>query len=793
MRFSIHNLLRFKPGTEARGAAADQQLARRLVNRGIAAEGLGRAGKALECFSMAVRADQLYAPAHMNLGLALQTKGEMDAAIASYERAIAIDPGYAAAHYNLGRLHLLCSRFAEAEAGFRTALRIREEFPEAWVSLAGALEAAGRNEDALSALERAIALRSDYAGALLNAIGLTRKMGRLEVAAAMSRRLLELEPESYLAHATLGMRLQILGQLSEAESHYRLALTFNPDYPEARANLASVIYSTGRVQEAIVLIVGYLADNPGDARLRRVLAQALDGLVLSVRGNKHRDVLLSLCRDEGISLQFLNSSIVAAIKADTGFQVLQESVRRGDDPLAAVVPAVTAFMRDALVVSALPRMALVDEVLERVLTQLRRSILLRCEPGSDSAGLDAVPAEFICALARQCFFSGYAFFADSDEIRLTCSLREMLENMLRDAIATLARLELPLAVFSLYESLGTLRGFERLLERPSIEWSETFRPMLQEQIANRERERVIAAGIASITAIDDPVSVAVRGQYEDDPYPRWVTVQLAAAESLHSLRGRLCPGQAVRERPHPAQILVAGCGTGMVAIQFASTYPDCEILAVDLSLSSLAYAARMTEHFGLSNVTYRQADILRLGDLDRRFAVIECSGVLHHLRDPIEGWRVLVGLLESDGLMRVALYSEKARAGILAAQEFARCLHLSATADGIRSCRRAIVGLPDGHPARMVTAYGDFYTRQGCRDMLMHVQEHRFTLPRVKGCLDQLGLRFLRLESKPAARKRLMELFPNSESDDGLEAWHRFEQTYPETFIGMYVFWCCRK
>src|SRR5205814_5471700 len=128
-------------------------------------------------------------------------------------------------------------------------------------------------------------------------------------------------------------------------------------------------------------------------------------------------------------------------------------------------------------------------------------------------------------------------------------------------------------------------------------------------------------------------------------------------ETIEQLSSRLRPSQEVRLRPRPVPILIAGCGTGRHPIQVARAYPDVEILAVDLSLASLAYAARMTELLGISNIIYRQADILKLGDLDQRFAVVECSGVLHHLDDPLVGWRVLVKLLESDGLMRISLYS----------------------------------------------------------------------------------------------------------------------------------------
>jgi SAM-dependent methyltransferase len=216
-------------------------------------------------------------------------------------------------------------------------------------------------------------------------------------------------------------------------------------------------------------------------------------------------------------------------------------------------------------------------------------------------------------------------------------------------------------------------------------------------------------------------------------------------------------------------------------------------LAVDLSLASLAYAARMTERLGISNITYRQADILKLGNLDRRFTVVESVGVLHHLDDPMTGWRILVDLLESDGLMKIALYSEKARSSVRAAREFAKSLHFPLTPEGIRSCRHAIIGLPDDHPAKDVMTFTDFFTLDECRDLIMHVQEHQFTLPRVADCLDQLDLQFLGLECSRVTRDRFREMFPASGAETKLEAWNQFEETYPETFRSMYTFWCCRR
>ena len=792
--FSIRNLLK-RGGPGVQTTPGDRRLAQRLIERGIAAERTGSATRALEYFRGAVVADDSSAAAHMNLGIALQAAGDLAAALTSYERAITVEPTYAAAHYNLGLAHLLSARYPEAATEFRTALRLQNDFPEACVALADALEALGRDEDALSALDRAIALRSDYVGALLNSLALLRKLGRFERAVANSRRLLELEPENHLAHGTLGIGLHVLGQLSEAEANYRLALAFNPDYVEAKVHLALLLKATGRIQEAIPLLLDLAANDPTNARLRRNLAEALSGDITLVKaGEKERKALLSLCTDDTVFVALM-PSIIELMKSDEGFRALQKSAQRGEDPFTAPSPAVAAFLRDPLLLTSLPRMAFGDVEIEKVLTHVRRCILLRFKSAPRiEFGDSDVPAEFTCALARQCFFSGYAFFVDEMELELVARLRESLQDTLVEAFARPRTLESSLAVVALYDSLHTLSGSERLLEHQPANWSEAFRPLVQEQIADRKRELEIAQQLTSITTIDDQISKAVRAQYEENPYPRWVAVQNPAGDTIERLSKRLRPGQEVRIRPRPVPILIAGCGTGRHPISVAMGHPDSNILAVDLSLRSLSYAARMTERLGISNITYRQADILNLGNLDLRFAVIECRGVLHHLDDPITGWRVLVSLLESDGLMRIALYSEKARSAVRAAREFIRSLQLQPTAEGIRRCRRAIIGLPDGHPARNVMTWGaDFFTLDGCRDLIMHVQEHQFTLPRIAECLDHLGLQFLGFECSATTWSRFREMFPDKEADTDLEVWHKFEEAYPETFIGTYSFWSCRK
>lgn len=789
MTFSLGKWL----GRDAGKADEGHRGARKLVDRGIAAQASGDFATALRHYRDAVAADPHFAPAHLNLGIALQATGDPAAAIASYESALRIDAGYAAAHYNLARAYLLRGQSEESESSFRSALSLGTDFPEAWVGLASALEMLGRDDEALEALAQANAQRSDCTEALVNASVLLQKLGRFEAAAASDHAVIELEPENAGALCRLGVSLHKLGRLDEAAARFGAALLFQPDLLEAKFHLATVLQAKGRTKEALRLLFDAVADAPSNESLRMKLVSTLLGIRFDAAGTKEREILRSLCEDDNVSMAFLDGAIIGLIKADAGFALLRDSTDRGDDPFARPAPAVAAFLRDPLLLAALPRMTVCDAEVERVLTHVRRWLVLRFVAADGLADADpAVPLEFLCAMARQCFFSGFAFWQEDDERSHAADLRDALSNALDDATSSPPTLEWGLAVAALHGSLHTLRGHERLIAVPAREWSDAFRPIPTEQIADRLREREIADGILPITAIDDRISRAVRAQYEENPYPRWVTVPAPGIETIENLYHRLCPDQPVRARNRPVPILVAGCGTGHHPIQVARAYPDTEILAVDLSLTSLAYAIRMTERFGLTNVAYRQADILKLGELGQQFTIVECCGVLHHLDDPLAGWRALLDVLEPDGLMKIALYSETARRGIRAARDVVSTLNVDRDADGIRACRSAIMQLPEGHPARDVMTFRDFYTLDGCRDLIMHVQECQFTIPRIASSLDGLGLRLLEIECPAPVQTRFAARFPGAAATD-LEAWHRFELENPDTFRSMYPFWCCRK
>ena len=381
-----------------------------------------------------------------------------------------------------------------------------------------------------------------------------------------------------------------------------------------------------------------------------------------------------------------------------------------------------------------------DPALERLITEARRRMLDH-----------ALPMPVMTAIAHQCFNTEYVFDETPEERAKVDRLRH---------------------------SLGSLHSYAsyaayRPLDDVSLEGT-PLASLARRQVLEPREERRLAATIPAMAGAQSRVSAAVQAQYEANPYPRWVRTpqHLAASPRADQVRA----------------ILVAGCGTGQHAIATAQRFPDASVLAVDLSLASLAYAKRKTT---LSNIDYRQADILGLAAIEQRFDLIECSGVLHHLEDPFEGWRILAGLRKPGGLMRIGLYSETGRRSVVRARELIAAEGFTPDATGIRSCRAAIRARAGDELFASIVRNEDFYSMSGCRDLLFHVQEHRFTLPQIQAMLERLGLKVVELEFPDSGETlvRYRARFPGDPAALDLDNWHRLEQEFPDTFARMYQFW----
>lgn len=230
-------------------------------------------------------------------------------------------------------------------------------------------------------------------------------------------------------------------------------------------------------------------------------------------------------------------------------------------------------------------------------------------------------------------------------------------------------------------------------------------------------------------------------------------------------------------------VLIAGCGTGSHSIETAQRFPNAQVLAIDISRASLAYARRKTGEAGVRNIQYAQADVLKIGTIGRSFDLIEAVGVLHHLSDPVEGWRALVSVLRPGGLMLVGVFSALGKGRIETARNFIRERGYGPSADEIRAGRQELIR------GGQVPSSSDFYSTSGCRALWFNAIEHQFSIAEIEALVEVDGMSFLGFEVAPDVREQFNREFPRPGAFTDFECWQMFEQVHPSTFPGSYVFW----
>ena len=133
----------------------------------------------------------------------------------------------------------------------------------------------------------------------------------------------------------------------------------------------------------------------------------------------------------------------------------------------------------------------------------------------------------------------------------------------------------------------------------------------------------------------------------------------------------------------------------------------------------------------------------RVGELERSFDKIVCTGVLHHLPDPDAGLRALRDVLNPDGAMHLMVYATYGRVGIYMLQDYCRRLGIGVSDDEIRDLANTLLALPHDHPlARLLAESPDFRSKEGLADALLHPQDRAYTVPELFDFIDRGGLVF---------------------------------------------------
>ena len=590
---------------------------------------------------------------------------------------------------------------------------------------------------------KVINLNPKYNDGYYNLANIYNKLGEEDNAIKNYEKVIELDKSYYKAYNNLGNIFRKRNLNKKALEYYILTLNIKPNYIRGFYNLAGVLqhFILDEKNKYINKFFLFLLEKKIIVRPNAISTNVINGLFLNTNLKE-------------------NFSLINSNKYPHNFNELVEELS-GNKLLLQfmkVCPIPNYYFEINFI-------KIRNEILNQIYDLKYKKIYIK----------------FLISLSAQCFLNEYIYSETDEEIYKVNKINERIKSN----IDTKEINDLDILILSCYCPLYSFDWCKKI--NPSKELEETF--ILQYKNYNEEKK--YSKKITSITNINDSVSIKVKNQYEENPYPRWTNLGLSveprAIKEVISDKNLDLDLKKINFSKD-IEILIAGCGTGQHAITTASKYKNAKIFALDLSFNSLAYAKRKAQELDCENINFIQGDLLDLRKLDKKFDIIESVGVLHHLADPLAGWKTLTDCLKKDALMLIGLYSEIARKNIVKIREKINSLEIKTTKKNIVNFRKDI--FENTYKTWNSIKYSpDLYSTSGVRDLLFHVQEHRFTIPKIEECMKDLNLKFLGFEDTYVINK-FKKVYDTNNDFYNLKKWEKYEKNNPRIFSGMYQFWC---
>ena len=612
-----------------------------------------------------------------------------------------------------------------------------------WNILGGAYATLKDFDQALKALKKVIELNPNYVDAYYNIGVVLNDQGKIDKAIEAYQRCISLFPNYTDSYINMGQGLRAQGKHEKALEAFITAESIKPDHPEAYFNIGATLKG-----------IFFKKPNP---RLQKIITCLLDKKTY-VRPKDISKAAISLLKLDAKINQYLETKNFDGI-----FETLEVIKDLSKLPLLLKLMSVCP----------------VDDLdLENLLEKLRAKLLMSIAGLTNSAEL----LKFQSALALQCFTNEYIYNQSDDEKKAVGILEDLVKQTLKEDKKPSPQIILCLAS---YKALNQYEWSYLLISTNEI------KDVFTRQILEPNNELHLRKKIPLLEDITDKISSKVRDQYERSPYPRWVNLKIGLkpapiSKIISDVKLKIFD-KKIKAVKSP-EILIAGCGTGQHSIGTATRFKDSKVLAVDLSLSSLSYAKRKTEELSIQNIDYMQADILDLLKLDRKFDIVESAGVIHHMDDPFVAWSILKDCLKSGGLMKIALYSDLARQHIVEMRKEISDKGIGSSDFEMKSFRNMLVKSDKTHH-KLILNSPDIFCLSTLKDLLFHVQEHRFNITQIREHLSDLGLQFCGFESDAIISHFKLA---NTEDTDlyNLDKWQAYEEANPRAFAGMYQFWC---
>ena len=712
-----------------------------------------------------------------NYALICEEKGENEKAIRLYEKCAKSFPNHIYSKLNLSFLYYKLNQLEIAEKIIEEAIQLKPSLPNGHCIRGLILKGLEKYDESKLSLEKAIELDKNYFDAYINLGLLNKDSNKYNEAEEYYLKALEINNKSAIAHLNLGACYKEKKDLDKAILHTKMAIEIDNKLENCYLNLATIYNQIGDYKKSLSLAKKELLLHKHSELSYQLISELIKkGEVLNTSEKDNRELLKNLLNRKDISHRELFGNINSLISKEIleELSILESKLYENNK--------FNILIKDKELVKALSLLIFCSPLWEKVLGNIRKNILLNY---SDKDKISNSIFNFIIGLGSQCFLNEYVYYISTEEKDKLKELKKILNNNKNQ--------DYKLAIISCYQSLSSIND-EIINLNTYIPNKKELNNLLNLQFKELNAEKKISKGIKKIGNIKDSTSKEVKNQYELNPYPRWRYNSYAKENKLNFLsviNSEISPNtikpNSVQLTNKKINILIAGCGTGIQIIE-ASRYSNCEITAIDLSNSSISYAKRKVDEYGLKNINFIEMDLLELTSLNKRFDLIECSGVLHHMNEPSKGLSNLFDVLEPEGFLKLGLYSKYAREEILKARKLIKEKDIKPNIDGIRNFRNDLLN-GEIKEVNEISNWSDFYSTSMCRDLCFHTHENCYTLIEIKNMLKVFNLEFLGFTLSKEIRDKYQIDNKDKDSLKNLELWDKFEKLNPNSFREMYQFW----
>ena len=694
--------------------------------------------------------------------------------------------------------HHQMNKFYSAKKLYLEVLIIKDDHLAANNNIGLIFKELGDYDKATQYWQKVISIDVNFKNSHFNLGLLFHELGNYKDALNCYKKTIEIDPGYDSAHSNMALIFAQLGENDKAKSHYNKAIDISPNNISSNINLGVLYFELGDYQKALNCYEKVIDADPNNT----LVINAILNLIKLPHFNKvinSKNITLNK-----IFLFIFNSKHVdhTEIFHETNNFLFNEKYYDHinnllvNDSSLLNNKIVQELLKEKLFHLIIQKSLITSEFLEKLLVKLRFEILFYLNNNKKDFLWDY--SDFIISLAEQSSINEYIWIQSKKEINYIDKLKnDIIFSKFLDK-----DIELKISILSCYVPLSKLEEISnRIYDYKSI--NILFNNLIKVQLKEPIQEKKLIKSIKSFQQITDPVSKILNDKYDEYPFMKWkYTNNHLPLNFIYNLNNEIQPNkvkfQISKKKDngivicnnsftHP-NILIAGCGTGLETIS-ATRYKNANILGVDLSINSLAYAKRKTEELKLKNIEYLHMDIFNLKNLNKKFDVIECMGLIHLLTDPIEGIKNLLDVLEPHGFLKLGLFSDISKKYMNITKNLTKEKKLSNSIEEVRNFRKEIIEKKND-----LIKDTNFYSYSHLMGLLFIDHKHSFSLKKIKEMIKELNLEFIGFNfSNLSTQKAYSKFFPNDKQNVSLDNWCEFERDHPHSFLNMYQFWVRKK